>query len=111
MAFLSIRLGVFQVIVFYFMENSTYFISVIGLGYVGLPLAVEFSKYYPVVGFDINKRRVEELQKGMDGTLEVEEALLKEVSLKTAPDMSGKGLYCSGDMRDINDCNVYVITL
>ena len=47
-------------------------IAVIGLGYVGLPLAVEFGKHYPTIGFDINKKRVNELQGGHDHTLEVE---------------------------------------
>ena len=61
------------------MGNSSYCIGVIGLGYVGLPLAVEFSKYYPVIGFDINKWRIDELQGGNDFTLEVDEAQLKAV--------------------------------
>ena len=52
-------------------------IAVIGLGYVGLPLAVEFGKKYPVLGFDINKKRVEELGNGYDRTQEVEPEALK----------------------------------
>ena len=56
-------------------------IAVIGLGYVGLPLAVEFSKYYPVIGFDINKPRINDLRNCHDFTLEVDEALLKEVTV------------------------------
>jgi UDP-N-acetyl-D-galactosamine dehydrogenase len=54
-------------------------IAVIGLGYVGLPLAVEFSKKYPVVGFDINQKRVGELVSGHDATLEVADASLSSV--------------------------------
>ena len=94
------------------MENSSYFISVVGLGYVGLPLAVEFGKYYPVVGFDINKKRIGELQSGFDATLEVDEPSLKEV-LAAAPihGVPGKGLYCSDKMEDIAGCNVYIITV
>ena len=52
-------------------------IAVIGLGYVGLPLAVEFGKHRPVVGFDINTKRVQELRDGFDGTLEVDSEALK----------------------------------
>ncbi len=93
------------------MEKSSYCIGVIGLGYVGLPLAAEFSKYYPVVGFDINRKRIDELQKCHDFTLEVDESLLKQVILNHAPDMNGKGLYCSGNISDISKCNVYIITV
>ncbi len=60
------------------MESKQY-IAVIGLGYVGLPLAVEFAKKYPVVGFDINTRRIEELMNGHDHTLEIEDDDLKKV--------------------------------
>ena len=93
------------------MENSTYCISVIGLGYVGLPLAVEFSKQYPVVGFDINKRRIRELRQGTDTTLEIGEMLLKEVLLNNVATINGKGLYCSDQIQDITTCNVYIITV
>ena len=60
-------------------------IAVIGLGYVGLPLAVEFSKKYPVVGFDINQKRVGELVSGRDATLEVADASLSSVLLLSNP--------------------------
>ena len=93
------------------MKNTSYRISVIGLGYVGLPLAVEFGKYYPVVGFDINKKRVEELHESNDITLEVDEALLKEVTLKAVAPAGSKGLYCSCQLDDIRDCNVFIITV
>jgi len=59
--------------------ESKHFIAVIGLGYVGLPLAVEFAKKYPVIGFDINNSRIEELRKGHDHTLEIEDNDLKKV--------------------------------
>ena len=55
-------------------------IGVIGLGYVGLPLAVEFGKVFNVIGFDINKERIEELRKGYDRTLEVESEELRRAS-------------------------------
>ncbi len=93
------------------MEHSSYCIGVIGLGYVGLPLAAEFSKYYAVVGFDINKKRVAELQKGIDFTLEVDEDTLKQTIVDHVPVAGGKGLYCSADIQDISNCNVYVITV
>jgi len=93
------------------MENTSYYIGVIGLGYVGLPLATEFSKYYPVVGFDINRKRVGELQQCHDFTLEVEEPLLRQVTLGKAPEAGEKGLYCSNEIQDISKCNIYIITV
>ena len=84
-------------------------IAVIGLGYVGLPLARLFATKYPVVGFDINQKRVQELRQGNDLTLEVEDDVLKQV-LVDAPS-SDNGLYCSTDLKDIEDCNYYVITV
>lgn len=85
-------------------------ISVIGLGYVGLPLAVEFGKKYPVVGFDINQQRVNELMSGRDLTLEVEDDLLKSV---LEPELAGKvkGLYCTADIEHIKSSNIYIITV
>lgn len=84
-------------------------IAVIGLGYVGLPLARLFATKYPVVGFDINQHRVNELMSGVDSTLEVENDLLKSV-LKESAD-SENGLFCSADLNDISDCNFYIITV
>ncbi|NER13973.1 nucleotide sugar dehydrogenase [Leptobacterium flavescens] len=84
-------------------------IAVIGLGYVGLPLARLFATKFPVVGFDINKERVTELNTGEDKTLEVSEELLKSV-LKDNPDTKN-GLYCSDSIEDIKDCNYYVVTV
>lgn len=84
-------------------------IAVIGLGYVGLPLARLFATKFPVVGFDINKKRVEELMSGVDSTLEVENALLQSV-LKREP-LKENGLYCSANLEDIEGCNTFVITV
>jgi UDP-N-acetyl-D-glucosamine/UDP-N-acetyl-D-galactosamine dehydrogenase len=88
--------------------ESNQFIAVIGLGYVGLPLAVEFAKKYPVVGFDINKSRVEELRRGIDHTLEIEEEILKKVLCKNP---GSPGLYCSDNISDISTCNYYIVTV
>lgn len=84
-------------------------IAVIGLGYVGLPLARLFATKYPVVGFDINERRIKELQSGKDFTLEIEEDILKKV-LSETPKME-TGLYCSNQLDDISDCNYYIVTV
>lgn len=85
-------------------------IAIIGLGYVGLPLARLFATKYPVIGFDINEKRIKELRSGTDSTLEVEDDLLKSV-LKDNSDLDENGLYCSSDIADIKDCNYYVITV
>ncbi len=84
-------------------------IAVIGLGYVGLPLALEFAKQYPVIGYDINESRVGELMGGKDHTLEVEEDELSSVLTQRLP--TDKGLYCSCDGADIADANFYIITV
>ena len=93
--------------------KKQYKIAVIGLGYVGLPLARLFATQYPVVGFDINKKRIEELNTGVDSTLEVENDILKSVLLQDNPLSSDteKGLYCSYDINNIQDANIYVITV
>ena len=84
-------------------------IAIIGLGYVGLPLARLFATKYPVLGFDINRKRIEELNAGIDHTLEVEESLLRAV-LKTNP-CDASGLFCTCNIKDIRDCNYYIITV
>ncbi|NMH88322.1 nucleotide sugar dehydrogenase [Flavivirga algicola] len=84
-------------------------IAVIGLGYVGLPLARLFATKYNVVGFDINQGRINELSEGNDSTLEVDSDTLKSVLKNNAVD--GIGLYCSASLEDIKDCNYYVITV
>jgi UDP-N-acetyl-D-galactosamine dehydrogenase len=86
-------------------------IAIIGLGYVGLPLARLFATKYPVVGFDINPHRVEELRNGTDSTLEVETDLLKSVLINTSPLQDEKGLFCTTSLNDIKDCNFYVVTV
>lgn len=86
-------------------------IAVVGLGYVGLPLARLFATKYAVVGFDVKKERVEQLMKGVDATLEVAGDVLKSV-LRPAPPVSGTtGLFCSCDLEDIRDCNYYIVTV
>ena len=121
--------------------NNDIKIAVIGLGYVGLPLARLFATKYPVIGLDINAARVEELKKGHDSTLEVEDEVLQSVLLQkyplavkmsqavedlaiagdwgdpkvTAhPEVIGEdinGLYITRDLGDIQDCNYYIITV
>ena len=83
-------------------------IAIIGLGYVGLPLAVAFASKYKVTGFDINQKRVAELKKGFDDTLEVEEELLKSVLVN---DFNQKGLSMTHTLQDIADADIYVVTV
>lgn len=84
-------------------------IAIIGLGYVGLPLARLFATKYNVVGFDINQKRINELNSGIDFTLEVSEDLLKSV-LKLENSYSN-GLFCTSNTINIQDCNFYIITV
>lgn len=88
-------------------------IAVIGLGYVGLPLAVEFAKKFPVVGFDISSRRIKELTAGRDVTLEVEDEDLKKVLVKDthALGQEGKGLINTENPDDLADCHIYIVTV
>lgn len=79
-------------------------ICVIGLGYVGLPLARLFSTKYPTIGFDINSRRVEALMQGHDDTLEVEDDLLQEA-------MQKHGFRCTSSLDEIRDSNVYIVAV
>ena len=84
-------------------------IAIIGLGYVGLPISVVFAQKYPVVGFDINQLRVNEINSGKDSTLEVEDELLQSVLSDTVP--SAAGFYCSTNPEDIKSCNYYIVTV
>lgn len=84
-------------------------IAVIGLGYVGLPLARLFATKYAVVGFDINAQRVSELMQGNDATLEVGTEELQSVLVEKSSNT--KGLFCSSEIGDIEDCNYYIITV
>lgn len=88
-------------------------IAIIGLGYVGLPLAVEFSKKYPTIGFDINPRRVRELMLGHDHTLEIEDNILQKhiVPNLSIAESQGKGLYCTTVAEDIESANFYIVTV
>src|SRR5690606_1587919 len=113
-------------------------IAVIGLGYVGLPLARLFATKYPTVGLDIYQKRIDELRSGTDSTLEVEDDILQAVLVEENPiteiqkDKSTKeqkdkntkeqsvdpatrnpqpGLYCSNQLADIADANFYVVTV
>jgi UDP-N-acetyl-D-galactosamine dehydrogenase len=89
------------------LENSK--IGIIGLGYVGLPLAVAFAEKYPVVGFDINQNRVNELLEGVDNTLEIESNQLKLV-LRT--DLThGNGFLPTTNAADLANCNIYIVTV
>ena len=78
-------------------------IAVIGLGYVGLPLAHAFSKKYKVVGFDIAQWRIDELRSGIDRTLELDESQVKEAI--------NQGMEFTNKLEDIADCNVYIVTV
>ena len=84
-------------------------IAIIGLGYVGLPLARLFATKYPVVGFDINTERVEELMSGTDSTLEVSDEVLQSVLVDKLGDENG--LICSTSIEDIKECNYFVISV
>jgi UDP-N-acetyl-D-galactosamine dehydrogenase len=78
-------------------------IAIIGLGYVGLPLAIEFAKQYQVLGFDINETRINELSKNEDIT--------READLNALQGVLGKGLALSADTESLKDCNVYIVTV
>ena len=87
-------------------------IAVIGLGYVGLPLARLFATKFPVVGFDLNKQRVNEINQGIDKTLEVDQKILQTALVTRNPVISGEiGLYCSYSSEEIEDCNFYIVTV
>ena len=79
-------------------------ICVVGLGYVGLPLARLFSTKFPTVGFDINSRRVTSLMEGHDETLEVEDDLLQDA-------INNHGFRCTSSLEEIKDCNVYIVAV
>ena len=87
-------------------------IAIIGLGYVGLPLAVEFGKKFKTIGFDINQSRVDELNAGMDSTLEVEDELLQSVLINKSSDQENSdGLIVTTDSDLLNDCNIFIVTV
>jgi UDP-N-acetyl-D-galactosamine dehydrogenase len=80
-------------------QSYKYKIAIIGLGYVGLPLLVEFSKYFKAIGYDINKKRVNELSNGFDSTQEIDDSEMLE------------SINFTSDVLDITDCNFYIITV
>ena len=89
--------------------NTDIKIAVIGLGYVGLPLARLFATKYSVMGFDINQSRIDALKLGNDSTLEIDAASLQKVLLETKS--SGIGLYCTSTLAEIADCNYFIVTV
>lgn len=84
-------------------------IAIIGLGYVGLPLAIEFAKHFPVIGFDINRKRIEELKKTIDVTNEADINELKKVL--TSNKKLKKGLVLSNTSKDISEANIFIVTV
>ena len=84
-------------------------IAIIGLGYVGLPLARLFATKYSVVGFDINQERIKELTAGIDSTLEVANDTLQAVLVPESTEANG--LFCTNELDQIKDCNYYIITV
>src|SRR5690554_1600428 len=99
-------------------KSPSHKIAVIGLGYVGLPLARLFATKYPTIGFDINQGRIAELNSGKDSTLEVEDEILQSVLVKENPivtssgvEKSQIGLYCSSNLDDIKEANIYIVTV
>ena len=85
-------------------------IAVLGLGYVGLPLAVAFAAKYPTVGYDISERRIAEISSGTDLTRETTAEELKRV-LKTNPDSGSTGLYVTADPAVLDSCNTFIVTV
>ena len=84
-------------------------IAIIGLGYVGLPLAVAFAEKYKVIGFDVNIQRVKEVNNGHDSTLEIEDQLLN--SILDIDNSRNIGLFITTDQDFLKDCNIYIVTV
>ena len=76
-------------------------IAIFGLGYVGLPLAVSFSKKYHTIGYDLNEKRINQLKSGIDKTLEVSEKILKNAN----------NLIFTSELDDVSRCNFYIVTV
>jgi UDP-N-acetyl-D-galactosamine dehydrogenase len=91
------------------LQTNNVKIAMIGLGYVGLPLAVEFAKKYKVVGFDVNPLRVRQLNEGYDRTCEVEQGVLS--SLVNKNNLNDSGLFCTGDIEHLSQCTFYIVTV
>ena len=92
------------------MNYNNYKIAIIGLGYVGLPLAIEFAKKYRVIGFDIDQNRINELLNGIDKTLEVDSALLKSLQKNTNEKVSS-GILFTDEIKELNTCNIFIVTV
>ncbi|MGJ1484594.1 nucleotide sugar dehydrogenase [Sphingobacterium multivorum] len=86
-------------------------IAIIGQGYVGLPLAIAFSDYFPVIGFDINETRIDELRQGLDRTLETDQKEVKRARELFHSSNRSKGYDASNSTADIADANVYIVTV
>ena len=86
-------------------------IAVIGLGYVGLPLAIAFAEKYYVKGFDINSKRISELKKGIDYTGEAESELIGALVRNTSENKASTGLFFTENANEIADCKIYIITV
>ena len=84
-------------------------VAIIGLGYVGLPLAVEFAKKYFVIGFDINNSRIENLNHGKDDTGEIETTDLNKVLNKE--NQGEKGLFLTSDISNMSIADIYIVTV
>ena len=84
-------------------------LAIIGLGYVGLPLARLFATKYSVVGFDINNTRISEIKSGVDSTLEVDNKMLQSVLVNESSESNG--LFCTNKLEEIKDCNYYIVTV
>jgi UDP-N-acetyl-D-galactosamine dehydrogenase len=89
--------------------NTNIKIAIIGLGYVGLPLARLFATQYSVVGFDINQSRINALKQGKDTTLEIDSDSLQKVLLENPTNTNG--LYCTSNYSEIADCNYFIVTV
>lgn len=87
-----------------------YKIAIIGLGYVGLPLARLFATKHIVIGFDINQKRIDELREGIDLTLEVEKEILNEVIISDTKSNT-KGLYFSSNLEELKEATIFIITV
>ena len=94
-------------------RQNDYKIAVIGMGYVGLPLAIEFGKKFPTYGFDINEDRINELFSFEDNTLEVTKEALKAVVVKDIDllKLNGKGVFLTSNLDDLHSANIYIITV
>ena len=95
------------------MKNKKYKIGIIGLGYVGLPLAIEFSKKYQTIGYDINSKRINDLQLGIDDTLEITKEDLQNNLFSNIKDLNNSkfGFFSSSSPKTLEDCNVFIITV